>query len=211
MRKNLLLIVFLFTSSISFGQFKLGFQFSPTISTNRVDSDSETVSFSTDGAGLRFTAGPIADFPITENYFVSTGILFVSKRAAFKAVQQQDNLTAKETYNLQYVQVPLSLKLFTNEVALDKKIYFQMGATMEFNVKEEPDKDTYVFIEDFKLFDSSLLFGVGLEYKVGLNTIVFGGFSYHRGLTNTVADHVAFDDDIILKNDYIGLDMGIKF
>ncbi|UII34031.1 PorT family protein [Fulvivirga ulvae] len=209
MRKFLLLIIFMFVASTGFSQFKLGFKFSPTISTNRIDSKSDTVSLSTDGAGLRFVAGPIADFQLTENYFVSTGLLLVSKRAGLKAKQPLG--TEVEEYSLQYIQIPVTLKLFTNEVALDKRIYFQMGATMEVNVKDDPKKDRYYYVEDFKLFDSSLLIGVGLEYKVGVNTIVFGGFSYSRGLLNTVGDHVRLDDDITLKNDYLALDLGIKF
>lgn len=209
MRKILLLIILLFTASAGFSQFKLGFKFSPTISTNRIDSKSDTVSFSTDGAGLRFVAGPIADFQLTDNYFVSTGILLVSKRAGLEA--KRPSGTETEEYSLQYIQVPVTLKLFTNEVALDKRIYFQVGATMEVNVKDEPKKDRYYYIDNFKLFDSSLLVGVGLEYKVGLNTIVFGGFSYSRGLLNAVGDQVRLDDDITFKNDYLALDLGIKF
>lgn len=209
MRKILLLVIFIFSASAGFSQFKLGFKFSPTISTNRIDSKSDSVSFSTDGAGLRFVAGPIADFAITENYYVSTGILLVSKRAGLEAKGTFG--TEKEEYALQYIQVPLSLKMFTNEVALDKRIYFQVGATMEVNVKDEPKKESYYYVEDFKLFDTSLLVGVGLEYKVGVNTIVFGGFSYSRGLLNTVGDQVRLDDEIIFKNDYLALDLGIKF
>ncbi|ELR69282.1 hypothetical protein C900_05166 [Fulvivirga imtechensis AK7] len=210
MRKNLLLIVLLLaSSSIGFAQFKLGFKFSPTISTNRIDSDSGEASFSSDGAGLRFTAGLIADYPLTENYYFSSGILLASKRGAFKA--KTATTTTTEEYALQYIQVPVTLKLFTNEVSLDKRIYFQVGGTIEFNVKEEPRKDSYVFVEDFRLFDTSLLVGVGLEYKVGVNTIVFGGFTYSRGLLNTIDKHLPLDEDVILKNDYIGLDLGVKF
>lgn len=210
MRKNLLLVVALVVSSTcAMAQFKLGFKFSPSLSANRIDSDSDVVSFSSDGTGLRFTAGLIADYAITENYYFSTGILLASKRAAFK-VTEPDGVR-KEEYALQYIQLPVSLKLFTNEVALDKRIYFQVGATMDVNVKEEPKKDSYVYIEDFKLFDASLLIGTGLEYKVGVNTIVFGGFTYSRGLLNTVDEQIDLDQDIILKNDYIGLDLGVKF
>ncbi|MEL7002281.1 MAG: porin family protein [Bacteroidota bacterium] len=212
MRKNVFLILFVFGSLSSFAQVKLGFQFSPTLSSNRIDADSDTLSLDTDGTGVRFAAGPIVDIGFTDNYFVSTGLLFVSKRAGLEANALNDaNPAFTEEYRLQYLQIPLSLKLLTNEVAIDKKIYFQFGTTLEFAVQDEPDDSDNFIIEDFKLFDSSLLVGVGLEYKIGVSTILFGGFSYHRGLLNAVSDQVRLDDDISFKNDYIGLDLGIKF
>lgn len=212
MRKNLFLVFFLIMSITSFSQVKLGFQFTPTLSTNRISNDSDTLSLETDGTGLRFAIGPIVDIGFTDNYFVSTGLLLVSKRAGLEANLANDNNPSfTEEYQLQYLQIPLSLKLLTNEVAIDKRIYFQFGTTLEFAVKDEPEEKENFIVEDFKLFDSSLLLGIGLEYKIGVNTILFGGFSYHRGLLNSISDQVQLDDDITFKNDYVGIDFGIKF
>ena len=209
MIKNILLIVFLFGAFLSHGQFKIGLQFSPALSTNRVVTESDTLSIDSDGSGLKFAAGAIIDIELTESYFFSTGLLLVSKRAGLEAASQ--NLSTKEEYSLQYIQIPLSLKLFTNEVALDKKIFFQVGGSLEFNVKEDPKQTSNIFIDDFKLFDSSLLLGVGMEYRMGVSTTAYGGFSYHRGLVNNIADHIAMDEGFILKSDYISLDLGVKF
>jgi hypothetical protein len=210
MRKNLILIVFVSLSTSAFSQFKLGFQFSPILSTNRVDLKSTTTNLDSDGTALRLAVGPIVDVQLTENYYFSSGILFCSKRAGFES-RVGANPPIKEDYNLQYVQVPISMKLFTNEVALDKKIYFQVGGAFEFNVKEEANNDNNVLIEDFRLFDASLLAGLGLEYKIGTSTLLFGGFSYHRGLVNAVSKHIDVGGDIKLKNDYIAIDFGVKF
>jgi hypothetical protein len=210
MRKNLILIAFVSLSTTAFAQFKLGFQFSPILSTNRVDLKSTTTDLDSDGTALRLAVGPIVDVQLTENYYFSSGILFCSKRAGFES-RVGANPPIKEDYNLQYVQVPISMKLFTNEVALDKKIYFQVGGAFEFNVKEEANNDNNVLIEDFRLFDASLLAGLGLEYKIGTSTLLFGGFSYHRGLVNAVSKHIDVGGDIKLKNDYIAIDFGVKF
>lgn len=209
MRKILLLITFMSITTLGFSQVELGFKFSPTISTNRIDTDSETVDFSNDGSGLRFLAGPTADFALAENYYVSTGLLLVSKRAAFKATSVAG--TEKEEYKLQYLQIPITLKLYTNEVALDKRIYFQVGGSLEINVKEDPKEDNFRYVEDFKIFDSSLIVGTGLEYKVGVSTAIYGGFSYTRGLVNSVGDQLDVGGDLIIKNDYLALDIGVKF
>ncbi len=214
LRKILLLAILAFIATPSFSQFTLGLKFSPTLSTNRVDASSDSTSFGSDATGLRVALGPIADIEIRENYFLSTGLLFVSKRVGVEATTNQNastQTTFKEEYSLQYLQVPITLKLFTNEVALDKKIYFQVGGTLDFNINEEPKRQDNFLVEDFLIFDSSLLIGMGLEYKMGVNTVVFGGLTYQRGLINAVNEHAPLDGDISIKNDYISLDLGVKF
>lgn len=213
MPKYILITCLFVASALScFGQFKLGIQFSPTFSTNRIEASSDSLNIDTDGTGLRMAFGPIIDYQIKDNYYFSSGLLFVSKRVGVEASRKDGTgLPVRETYGLQYLQVPLSLKLFTNEVAIDKKFYFQLGTTLEFAIDEKKKSDDNFLVEEFKLFDSSLLLGFGLEYKLGINTTLFGGFSYHRGLFNVVGEQAALDTDLKLKNDYLGLDIGVKF
>ncbi|MEP2773683.1 MAG: porin family protein [Fulvivirga sp.] len=214
LRKILLIAILAVVATPSFAQFTLGLKFSPTLSTNRIDASSDSTSFGSDGTGVRVALGPIADIEIRENYFLSTGLLFVSKRVGVEATTNNnanEQTTFKEEYSLQYLQVPITLKLFTNEVALDKKIYFQVGGTLDFNINEEPKSQDNFLIEDFLIFDSSLLIGMGMEYKVGVNTVLFGGLTYQRGLVNAINEHAPLDGDFSLKNDYISLDLGVKF
>jgi len=212
LRKLMPIVLFLtcFCANEALAQFKLGMKFSPALSTNRVESTSDTTSIDTDGLGVRLALGPIADFQIRDNYYVSTGLIYVSKRAGFEGTTESGERFTEE-YSLQYLQIPVTLKLFTNEVALDKKIYFQVGATLDFNINEDSKSQTNFLVEDFLIFDSSLLIGMGMEYKVGVNTILFGGFTYQRGLINAVNEKGPVNGDLSLKNDYISLDLGIKF
>lgn len=212
MRKNILILTFSLVSIGVSAQLRLGFQLSPTLSTNRIEAESVMYTLETDGAGLRLALGPIIDYELSENYFLSTGILFTSKRASLEAIPVNPDLnTFTETYNLQYLQIPITMKLYTNEVALDKKIYFQFGTSMEFIISEKSDDSSNFFLENFRTFDSSLLAGIGLDYQLGTNTALFAGFSYHRGLINTVKEHSSTASDISLKNDYLGLDVGVRF
>lgn len=210
MRKNLLLILFLSLSFSAFSQFKIGFQFSPILSSNRIDFTSDDLDLETDGTGLKVAMGPFADIQLTDNYYVNVGLFYASKRVGIEQRYKDGTPPNKEEYNLQYVQLPVSMKLYTNEVSLDKRIYFQFGAAFEFNV-EEKKKDN-VIVEDFRLFDTSLLAGLGMEYQIGTSTMLFGGISYHRGLVNIISDAVdGLGGDLTMKNDYIALDLGIKF
>uniref|UniRef100_UPI00404AD1F1 porin family protein n=1 Tax=Fulvivirga sp. TaxID=1931237 RepID=UPI00404AD1F1 len=212
MRKNLLLILLLSLSFSAFSQYKIGFQFSPILSSNRIDFTSDDYDLETDGTGLKISTGPFVDIQLTDNYYVNVGVFYASKRVGIEARDKVNTGTppTKEEYDLQYVQIPVSMKLYTNEVSLDKRIYFQFGAALEFNV-EEKLKDN-VIVEDFRLFDTSLLAGLGMEYQIGTSTMVFGGISYHRGLVNIISESVdGLGGDLAMKNDYIALDLGIKF
>ncbi len=209
-RKNtiFLALMLLLISSPAFSQFKLGLQLSPSLTFNRIDDDEATVNLSTDGAGARMMAGVIADFYIRENYYFSTGLFFVPKRVG---IEDATNNT-EEAYRLHYLQLPATLKLYTNEVALDTRIFFQVGLTLDVKILEDELSDEVTYVQDFRTFDSNVMIGSGVEYRVGYSTTLYGGMSYRRGLVNVVRNQ--FDPNvggIIIKNDLLSLDLGIKF
>jgi len=209
-RKNtIFLAIALLTLSLpAFSQFELGLQLSPSLSFNRIDDDDASVSLSTDGVGGRIVAGAFGDFYLRENYYLHTGLFFVPKRVG---IEDADNST-EEAYRLHYLQLPAALKLYTNEVALDMKIYFLVGFTLDVKILEDELSDEVRYVQDFQPVDAGLLLGSGLEYRIGYSTTLFGGLSYRRGFANVVKDQ--FDPnvgDIGIKNDMLSLDIGIKF
>ena len=210
-KRTVFVLVFLCCSTATFAQTTVGFTFSPLLSTNRVfyDRDSQGRDFTSNDTGLRFSGGPIVDIGLTHNYFVSSGIQFIYKRAGITYRDAQ--VTIDEVYNLQYVALPATLKLFTNEISLDTKVFFQFGGTLEFLVSDKSKTENNMYITEFGLFDTSLLFGIGVEYKAGFNTSLFGGFSYNRGLLNTVKETVPLENKLVVKNDLLSLNLGIKF
>ena len=211
MRRLLCCSVFIIVTIASHAQVKLGLQLNPTVSSNRFETLSDTVNISNNGSKLKFKFGPIVDIPITETYYFSTGILYAPKQASLKVENRNTGVTTTELYNLQYLQIPLALKLFTNEIALDTKLYFSLGTIAEIKIHEKADKKEYIAIENFSIVDVGLLLAAGVEYNIGLNTVLFGGLSYNRGLANAITDHIALDEDISMKNDLLSLDLGIKF
>lgn len=221
MRKILLLFILLAGAAASTSaQSKLGLKFSPAISSNRVslvDSlyDAEALS-----AQFKFSLGLIYDHEITETYFFSTGIIFVPK---YFGVEVSDDPNGQggelpdnpvQDYRLNYLQVPVTLKLFTNEIQPDMKVFFQVGGAAEFKVFDEPLEEAYDLIESFRVLDATIIFGGGLEYRAGVNTTLFGGITYQRGLVNAVKE-ANFDfqrnEGLYVRNTVVSLDIGIKF
>jgi len=209
MTRFILLLLFVISYTGAQAQVKLGVQLSPTLSFNRIDDDEALVGTNNDGVGGRLMAGLLADYMFQENYYFSTGLFFTPKRVGIAT-----NINAnpiEEAYRLHYLQIPASVKLFTNEVALDTRIYFQVGFTLEVKILEDNISDDARLIADFKPIDSSLLLGTGVEHQFGYSTILFGGFSYRRGLVNAVRNTDASLGDLIIKNDLFSLDLGVKF
>lgn len=209
-----LLMLSLFSLQSLQAQSKIGIKFAPTLSTNRVDFTGNNYSVSSNGVGGRFIFGPIFDLFITDNYYFSTGILFAPKRIGVTVIDRNgaQPISSEQAYNLQYIQLPATLKLFTNELALDTRVYFQLGGLLEFKIASGAQEDYPLkYINETRLFDLGIHLGSGVEYRLGYNTLLFGGIFYNRGLTNAVTSATPEGLEIDLKNDLVGLELGIKF
>jgi len=206
MKKLLFSILFLFSVCLAEAQVRFGFKVAPNISFNRIDAEADNTDFNTDGVGLRFQLGPVFDFEFKENHYFSTGLIFTSKRSAFIADSAGTAYT--EDYSPQYLQVPITLKLFTEEIGLDKKIYFQFGGTVDFKTNTQGEEENIV--QSFNFFDLNSLLAIGLEYGIGINTKIYGGILYQRGLLNSVNENI-YGENFKLRNDFVGLEVGVIF
>jgi hypothetical protein len=229
MKKIALLSLFCLISIAGFSQVKLGLRVAPNISFNSVNSEGSYGNVSNDGSSLRFSAGPIADFFFADNYAITTGLWYTVKRVGLTGtVPANDNagaqVSAQSLYNIQYLQLPLGLKLFTNEVAPDIRVFFVLGGTLDAKLAEkQKDIDNNFLYREarnsdrkaFKPIDAGILFGAGAELVMGSNTIIFGGLNYNRGLVNSLGrveyNGTRLTDDIRLTNSYFSLEVGIKF
>lgn len=210
MKRLLLIFACVLFAFPSFSQVKIGLQASPSLSFNRVRNEGPVDGFTPDGVGARILAGIIADYGFQQNYYVSSGLFFVPKRVAIRR-EGANGSAETELYRLHYLQIPATLKLFTNEVALDTRVYFQVGLTLDVKILEDNISESPEYVDRFRPVDSSVLLGAGAEYRVGYNTILFGGLTYRRGLANVIRNANAVADGIIVKNDMLSLDLGIKF
>jgi hypothetical protein len=221
MRKVILLSIL--GTLISFGtlaqdsSIKLGLKLAPTFGTARVLLDDPEVTIDNDASALKMTFGLVVDKELSENYVLSTGLMYMPKQVAISLNNEgafPDPLNTSEKYKLQYLQIPATLKLFTNEVSPDIRIYFQLGMALEIKLYEEVEADLpeQESIDAFQPFNIPLILGSGIEYRAGVNTVLFGGISYQRGLTNTVKDtNLSFADELSIKTTLLSVDVGIKF
>ncbi|HHP7240930.1 MAG TPA: porin family protein [Cyclobacteriaceae bacterium] len=210
MKKHTLILIFVALVGTLSAQSKLAIQVSPAISLNRNELISDSLNVDTDGIGGRFMLGLVWDTPISDNYFFSSGIYYTPKRVAFgiSSEDNQNNLV-NESYNLQYIQIPISLKLFTNELVTDLRPYVHLGSLFDVKVHDEPAEEDFNAISGIKPFDVSLMIGIGIEYRLGVNTVLYSSLVYNRGMLNVIDGSSI--NDFSVKNDLLYLGFGVKF
>lgn len=125
MKKTLTLILATVISTNIFAQLKAGLKFSPTFALNSVIDNAgtpNTVTYSNNSLGLRYSTGLNLDFHINESVAFATGLWFTVKRVGL-TTQPTGMDPIYENYNVQYLQLPLTIKMYTNEIATDMKLY----------------------------------------------------------------------------------------
>lgn len=199
--------------SLSYSQVKIGLRFSPSVNVNRVSALSDTLLLTPKEASFKMVLGLVTEFAFTETYSFSTGVNFAPKKVGiyFEADNGGSYTNSEEEYRIQYLQVPLLLKLYTDDYRPGSRIFFQVGGLAEANIFNAPLNNDYVFVEKFLPVDASVVFGVGTDIELGISTVVFGGFTYNRGLTNTISKAMELDAKPVAKNDYFQLELGLKF
>ncbi|MBW8049611.1 MAG: PorT family protein [Cytophagales bacterium] len=254
MKKLLLFIVLGLISATAFSQqkYKIGLKATPLMfAWNRVVDPSEEPK-KQKGLHPRFGAGVFFDyFFIGQNYAFSTGVTYAIKGGNIEYLWVDKNKrfmvedkNIKEggikitRFVLQYIEIPVSVKLYTNEISTDMKLYFQVGISGNILISARVDNEKSILRYDslktgtdstssFKLtknffpIEASLVFSTGIELQMGENTYFFTGFTFNHGLTSIdrffkkSPDEDGYGghdiDGFVLKNSYFGIDVGLKF
>ncbi len=176
--KNLkiLLVAFFLTVAVSANaqDFRIGLSLAPTISFNKAMVDNNgtfVIVDSLKSGGLGFKGGLWADYGFAKNYYLHSGILIHSR-----------NFTSDVSgMKVTTVEIPLALKMRSNEVAENIRVLGFFGATMDINVSAKAGNK--IVTGDINKVGSSFIFGAGAEYNVGFGNINLG-LSYHLGMSD---------------------------
>ena len=203
-------ILVILVLNASKAQTKLGVKLTSSIITQRIANSGDTIGIGKGSNAFVPSVTLFADLPLSKNYYFSTGLGYISKRINLVTELPDENTHHSKSYNIQYVRLPATIKLYTNEVALDKKLYFQFGPIFDIAVHNKEKNTGISIVEEFNPLDVALLFGAGLEIQLAPHTAIQLGISYSRGLINVVRSD-DLTEDLIIKNDLYGIDIGIKF
>lgn len=226
----LLLLSFLFLEG--FSQVK-PFRFGVLVAPNIAWLSPDTKDYNNEGAQMGFSWGFIADITLTENYFIKTGfnIDYLNAKMSYPYQLNYDDVmpvivpgTMQRNYNLRYFELPVTLKMRTNQFG--KTAFFgEIGFGTSFNLKAT-GKDEFIpddgsasttseedIKEDIALVKGSLIVGAGLEYFIDPSTSIITSISFNNGLTNILTGVNPIDpsEDQRATLSYISLNIGILF
>ncbi|GJM63526.1 porin family protein [Persicobacter diffluens] len=210
LRLLLSLLALLFIGGKSFAQeseqkLKLGLKISPVFSFNRLDDNSSNFDISPGGTSTKLAFGLVADKPFGDNYYFSTGIIYLPKGAKIEARPEDGGGKFKETYKTHYLQVPLTVKLLTNPITDELRAYAQLGGTVDFLINQETGGNQ--IIDKFFFMDVALVLGGGITYDLSFGNTIGLGLVYQRGLINAASK----GEDIRLKKDLLMIDLAFYF
>lgn len=159
---------------------------------------------------MGFSYGLIADLGFARNYYFSTGLLINSINAkvspGLHAIDQNDPAIpkSKDIY-LQYVDVPLTIKLKSNENEFGR-FYGQFGLTagVKVSAKEKLEGFKKQAMSGEDLFRLGLQFGGGTEIRLGESMSFLAGLTYNNGFTRTMKEGKP-------KSSYLALNIGLLF
>lgn len=176
----------------------------------------------TNGIALGFSYGLIGDFNFAPNYSFSTALTITSINGKSTEANVSpyyaagSNAAAKAydlKYKLQYVDLPLTIKLKTVK-ADGKRWYGQFGLSNSINISAKQNAvsgnevvaDNLNVSDNIKFYRAGLIIGGGGEFDVSGNTSIVAGLTFNNGFTNIVTDK-----NRNVKNHYLALNFGVFF
>ena len=204
----ILLVLLILPSSLFAQKVKFGIYADPQFSW--FNPESRTVK--NDGSLFKFQGGLILEKYFQDNYAINTGIgigsqggkLNFEEASTIHVYNELDSLPPGTTveYHLNYLTVPLGLKLKTNQIGYFS-YYALVGFTNQFNIKAYANSDDEtlnkdVISKEIRLYNLAYHFGIGVEYYISENTAFTVGVVYHNGFLDiTKSDNASVHSRII--------------
>ena len=238
--KNVTILVFgMLITQLSFAQGEFRFGLKGSSNFGWVGGTSKNIV--NDGTTIAFGYGIMGDYYFKPNYGISAEIMLsnikskftVTEPLAFNSVMSDTVNDLRYEYNIQYLDIPLTMKIRTKEIG-DMTYFGQFGVSMGFalNAKtsivstglpksisdQEPTEyrvngaegDAFTvnnFDDKVFLFRLPLIIGGGVEYKMAGSTSLQIGVR----IANAFTDMFVKDKTAIAKNNYVALSIGVLF
>ncbi len=198
---------------------RLGLKASPSISW--INPDIREIDY--ESTSLGFSYGLIADWFFSETYSVSANLFITHQGGEVSFENDQiysfdgNNLKNRD-FDLQYVEIPLLLKMRTREFGYFT-FYGQFGFSPGFNIKARADdiyfdgsKENDLNIEDdVYTLKASIVMGAGVEYSLLQNTAIVMGLNYNNGFSNMFDKGSYSNKKIAARPSYVELTIGMMF
>ncbi|MCF8301877.1 MAG: outer membrane beta-barrel protein [Bacteroidales bacterium] len=229
-KASLLTLISILLSIPAFSQFKpflFGFKASPELGWMKPDAR----YYESNGVTAFFSWGFVAEFNLTRNYAVATGVNVHQRggKLEFPYVLQQNGSTAHgilhRQYDLKTIELPVTIKMKTS-TAGRWNFYARVGVGTNFmldaKAKDEfyPEGDNNISYmeerrikEDVRLIHETLILGFGVEYALSGTNVITGEVNFNNGFTNILKGHNSRHPDVeaYAISNLLGLSVGFIF
>lgn len=209
MKRIILCICFLIGfSNLQAQRSQFGFFIHPQSGFQTIDANNVEGS-----TNIGFGYGIVLDYGLSDVFILHTGLshTLISSNLSYALANSAERET--HDYRLQYVEIPVNLKVKTNELGHFK--YFGLfGITPGFLVRARKDFGSLALQEenvragkDIVKLNFPLTFAAGLEFLLAERTALFAQLQFNNGLSNVYDDNDK--NKISWKN--LGIKAGILF
>jgi len=229
MKKNtiIILVLILFASTLKAQEVKKPFNFTFRMGPNLSWLKSNSDAVSPDGSIIGFSWGALCEFPVQNNYAFVTGfnINFAGGKVNYAGIKQSTPVLINERYSLKYLEIPLMLKIKTNEV--DGFLFYGqigMGTSFRLNSRVKrtfqlpPTSSQFTPAPEDNNSDNitafireSLLIGLGAQYAIQDNLKLFGGLNFNNGFTDVLKKGPYNTNDPKVISNFVELNIGLAF
>ena len=206
------------------GNVRLGIKLGPTIDW----ASSGSTAATNDGIRLGGNLGLVCDYYFTDNVAVSSGVSFNLLRLKYTFIDyrraedflEETNISVSRRLNATNIEIPLKAK-FRVDVVDSFKAYAEAGAGFSLNCKDY-GKDSYSFYwtsyegqnyvdctNQYRPLQLSMIFGLGAEYEINRNLSIFAQLTFDHAFSNAFVNSLEKQTGSILRNNYIGVEVGV--
>ncbi len=184
------LVAILISNNLYAQDFRLGFKGNPLFSTIHPNTD----NYNSVGTKVGFSYGLMFDYFIKDNYAISSE--FGISSLGGKIEYSRNDTTVNSALNIRYIDIPVTIKLLTNELNNNLKVYGKFGLGLSFRIKSTVENEykkgqTNFSNDDIKNasdfiqpLNTSLVIGAGVEYNLAENLDLVVGLTYNNGFSN---------------------------
>ncbi|MFM7729406.1 MAG: porin family protein [Flavobacteriales bacterium] len=212
-----------FGASAQTSKWKIAVHVDPNVSWLKPDSKHITQGDNV----LRYGFGLTLDKMFSTNYAIGTGLNVINTGGNLqyfykgtKALTNTDFIAQRtRNYSLQYIEIPLTLKLRTDEIsyitywvnfglglgfnirarANDEIVYKQEfnATTGEWKASTDPAtiSDGDDVKDDISIFRTGLIIAGGIEYRLSEHASVVGGITFNNGFNNVLSNQLVKRND----------------
>lgn len=214
MKRSILAITLVFLSISAFAQSNVRFGFTTTPGISWYSADSKL--HNSKGTRFSFNYGAIVDFVIDNNerYTITSGLTIDMGGGKLAGIADPNGTEAGSksslTTKVQYLEIPVGLKLRSNESASNLTFYGTLGIVNGFRIRSRANyeyspaggvgaiSESNIRINDLAFYPNTikkispyhfaLHFEAGTEFRVSDNTSLVGGIYFRNGFTNVIND-----------------------